>query len=238
MRMTALMTARLFVQEMFPGCCLAVLGGSASRGEDREGSDLDLVVLSCNETERAFRRTYRAHGWVIEVFFLTLDEYRALFDEGIHASNPALQRMLAGGHVLVADGASAHAVLVEAKQDLLDGPMPWTLEQINYVRYMVTEQVEDVRGAGGGAEGWFAVAKLATLLCEFRLRTEGQWIGEGKYLFRCLRDFDPVLAVQLEEALEVYMQRRDAGKLIHCAENVLNPHGGLLFEGFEAWAHG
>ena len=45
MRMEPVEAAERVIQHDYPDCLLAVLGGSASRGEYNEQSDLDIMVL-------------------------------------------------------------------------------------------------------------------------------------------------------------------------------------------------
>jgi hypothetical protein len=231
--MSAWEAAQHYILQYFPDCFLAVLGGSASREVVGEHVDLDLVICG-GDADGAYRRTDHAYGWMVEVFYFTATDYRDMFDAGIRTANPALQRMLTEGRLLRAEGELAQFIIEEAKQDLLDGPMPWSSFEVDHIRYLMTEQVEDIEEPTTIAEGWFAAGKLACLICEFRLRTTCQWMGEGKHLFRYLRQYDASLASKLEEALGTYFCRQDPQPLRHCAERALIPYGGFLSAGYKA----
>lgn len=223
--------AQRFVEQYCASCSLAVLGGSASRGEHTAGSDLDLVIFD-NHSDEPGRRTTSAYGWILEIFILTEAAYRDMFDEGIDSANPALQRMIAEGVVLHSDSAGLK-LIEEARADLDYGPMSWSTSELDLARYMITDQIEDLRGGSDLCESWFIAGKLSQLLCEFHLRVHRQWIGEGKHLYRYLKSFDPDLAQALESSLAALYRVGQCDSLVELCISCLSPYGGLLREGFE-----
>lgn len=122
MRLEPTEAAIRVMQRNYPDCLLAVLGGSASSGEYNEQSDLDIIVIERDGYDFS-RKTIEAHGWIAEIFILSLSSYREYFDEGVLAANPSLQRMVAEGTVLrsLPEGEEVRA---DARNDLIYGPMP------------------------------------------------------------------------------------------------------------------
>ena len=142
MRLEPTDAAKRVIQLNYPDCLLAVLGGSASRGEYNEQSDLDIIVIERDGYDFS-RKTIEAHGWIVEIFILSSSSYREYFDEGVLAANPSLQRMVAEGTVLrsVPEGEEVRAA---ARSDLNYGPMPLSLSDIAEYRYMLTEFLLDL----------------------------------------------------------------------------------------------
>lgn len=231
MRFQAKEAAERFILHHFPKCSLAVLGGSGSRDDYSTHSDLDLVILD-DSAEMACHKTTQAYEWSIECFVLTSASYREIFNEGIYAANPSLQRMLDEGYILRCEGEGVR-VLEEARADLAFGPMPWSLNEINFQRYVITDLLEDIRGGEPSAELWFSVNKLVVVLCEFYLRVNQQWVGEGKHLFRALKSFDLSMADALELALQSLYLKGDPAPLEALILSTLAPYGGILLDGFE-----
>ncbi|ANY75388.1 hypothetical protein BBD41_23985 [Paenibacillus ihbetae] len=231
MKMEPIQAAMKVVSEQYPDCLLAVLGGSASRGEHNEHSDLDVIIVE-REGEGLRRRTIEAAGWIVELFIVSSSGYREDFDAGIVAANPTLQRIMAEGIVLrsVPEGDN---IREEAQADLAYGPLPLTMSDIDAARYMITEYMMDLEQAKGDGEAWFTVQKISTLLCEFVLRVNRQWTGEGKTLFRLVSGFDPRFGEQLVHALEAMYRSRQSEQLMKLCEQVLLPYGGPLLAGYE-----
>lgn len=231
MRIQGREAAELFVHNNFPKCSLAVLGGSSSRNDTNAHSDLDIVILD-DTTEIAYHKTIKAYDWIIECFVLTSSSYRDIFNEGIYAANPSLQRMLNEGHIIRCEEDGLR-VIEEAQTDLDFGPMPWSLNEINLQRYVITDLLEDLRGGEPTTELWFIVNRLVVALCEFHLRVHQQWIGEGKHLFRALKSFDPNIAESLDSALQAFYLRMNCDPLEALILRTLGPYGGTILDGFE-----
>lgn len=231
MRMEPVEAAERVIQHDYPDCLLAVLGGSASRGEYNEQSDLDIMVLE-REGHDFSRRTIEAHGWITEIFILSLSSYREYFDEGVIAANPSFQRMIAEGTVLhlMPEGEEVRA---EAQSDLYYGPLPLTITDINEYRYVLTEYMLDLKSPRSDGEKWFTVHKIAAILCDFVLRVNREWTGEGKTLFRLFNRFDTILGERLETALAAMYRQDDPSILMAFTEEMLRPYGGKLLIGYE-----
>lgn len=231
MRMEPVEAAERIIQHAYPDCLLAVLGGSASRGEYNEQSDLDIIVIERDGHDFS-RKTIEAHEWIAEIFILSLFSYREYFDEGVSAANPSLQRMVVEGAVLRAlpEGEEVRA---EARSDLNYGPMPLTLTDIDEYRYMLTEYLLDLKSPRRDGEKWFTVHKIAAILCDFVLRVNREWTGEGKTLFRLFNRYDSILGERLEAALGAMYRQDDPSVLMAFTEEMLHPYGGKLLIGYE-----
>ncbi|MBT2763149.1 nucleotidyltransferase domain-containing protein [Paenibacillus sp. ISL-20] len=231
MRMEPVEAAERIIQHDYPDCLLAVLGGSASRGEYNEQSDLDIMVIERDSYDFS-RKTIEAHGWIAEIFILSLSSYREYFDEGVSAANPSLQRMVVEGTVLLAlpEGEEVRA---EARSDLNYGPIPLMLTDIDEYRYMLTEYMLDLQSPRRDAEKWFTVHKIAAILCDFVLRVNREWTGEGKTLFRLFNSYDSILGERLEAALAAMYRQDDPSVLMAFTEEMLRPYGGKLLIGYE-----
>ena len=230
MTTSAVSIAQSFIESFYPGCMLAVLGGSAARNEWNPHSDLDLVILD-DHAERPYRKTVKFSGRLIECFVLTPSTYRTMFDAGIHAANPALQRMIAEGTVIRREEAGMN-VFTDALDDLSYGPMPWSEDELNRMRYVITEYVEDLKGAGNRSEVIFTANQLAIFICQFVLRVNREWVAEGKHLFGLLLASHPERAGQLERALEALYRTDDREPFIALTMEILDQYGGPLAEGY------
>ncbi|MFC7679689.1 nucleotidyltransferase domain-containing protein [Paenibacillus sp. GCM10028914] len=232
MRTEPFAAARQLIFRDYPDCTLAVLGGSAGRGEHNEHSDLDIVVIDGEGSEDLSRKTVEAYGWVVELFFIASSEYREQFDAGVLAGNPTLQRIIAEGKVL-RTSSIGNKIREEAKNDLDLGPLPLTSFDIDVNRYVITELMMDLRGSTKAVESWFIAQKMTVLLCEFMLRANRQWIGEGKSLFRFLSVYDASTADALEKSMALFYRYNNQEQLLELAERILEPYGGPHLIGYE-----
>jgi len=231
MRISGQEAAGRFIDRFYPDCLLAVLGGSSGSKKETDFSDLDIVIVD-DSAQGPYRATSKADDWIIECFVLTSSSYRDLFDEGIHAANPSLQRMLHEG-IPIKCSEAGQGVIQEARSDLLYGPMPWSPSERDAQRYFISDFLEDIKAGGSFAESWFIVSRLVTALCEFKLRANQQWIAEGKHLFREVKKFDPPFANKLEASLQAFCLEANCEGLTNLILETLEPYGGLLLEGFE-----
>lgn len=144
---------------------------------------------------------------------------------------PSLQKMLVEGIVIKDDGV-VEKIKKEAQQILENGPQQWSLQTMDTKRYFITDVLDDFIGCTKIHEELFIVNRLAELVSEFILRANGKWVGTSKWVFRLLKAHDEQLAFQFFEAFNLYYETKDKTQIIVFVDNVLEPYGGRLFEGF------
>jgi len=73
---------------------------------------------------------------------------------------------------------------------------------------------------------------LSIQVAEFILRSNGKWIGRGKGLVKELRQYEELLCDRFIDRLQSYYQNDNKEPFIRFVDEMLEPHGGRLFEGF------
>jgi len=225
----AIDAARAFIDEHFPGCDVAFLAGSASRGQETATSDLDIVVFTNEHVH--YNQTLHDFGWPIEVFVEDTTFYKDYIQMPINGC-PTMAFMCAEGAVIKDTNGLAQQIKDEANRFLEAGPVPFTEKQIRVFRYGITKLLEDFTDTEDFGENIFNVNRLTVLSCHLLLAYKHQWPGEGKWLLRSLRKTDTHLAQQLVEALEAFYQNNTKVKLINFVNEVLELVGGKLSGGY------
>ncbi|XRG77493.1 nucleotidyltransferase domain-containing protein [Rossellomorea sp. GAMAL-10_SWC] len=222
--------AQHFIEKYFPKCEGALLAGSVVRGEATETSDLDIVIFD-KSLSSSYRESLKVFGWDIEVFVHNLSSYKQYFKSDYERARPSLPRMVSEGIILKDEG-----VIIDIKKeanDILDkGPEKWSEETIKIKRYFITDTLNDFIGSSNRAEELFITNTLAELVSEFVLRTNCKWIGSSKWIIRSLRQYNEEFASTLIEAFDSFYVTGEKNKIIKLVNDVLQPYGGQLFEGF------
>lgn len=226
----ALLAAKKFIDSNFPECRMAFLGGSVSLESETENSDLDLVILT-EEEPMTSQRCFVEFGWPIETFVYNPQMIHIFLESDSRSGNPLLLRICAKG-IILKGGDEAEEIKEDAQGRLKEGPPEWNQNQINHARYAITDLLEDFIGSEDPAESIFIVNQLAIKLHEFILRTNKQWTGEGKWLVRSLKNYDPQLAKEFIQAFESFYADRQKEPIISFVDEILKPHGGRLFDGY------
>ena len=234
-KLNPLEAARLFVNKHFPHCEGALLAGSVTRGEATETSDLDIVIFD-QQFQTSYRESIIDFGWSIEVFVHNLTSYKECFLSDYERARPSMPRMVEEG-IILKDKGSIGPIKKEAKELLDKGPKEWSTELINTKRYFITDVLDDFIGCSNRAEAIFIANSLAELVSEFVLRTNKRWIGVSKWTIRSLRHHDIEFANQFVEALDEFYKNKNKQRIIQLVDEVLQPHGGRLFEGFSLGKH-
>ncbi len=212
--------ARELVLERFPHADWAVLTGSVVTHYRTAGSDLDIVVL--DETDPGHRESLRHRGWPVELFVHTRERLTGFLESERAQRKPSTHRMLAQGVVLLGDPGDLPAWCARI---LADGPGPLTREQMDRLRYVLTDGLDDLRHAVDPGERTVIAAGLWTEAAVVALSVAGRWVSSGKWLLRELREHDPVFA-------DRWLAAREAPAAI--VEEVLARAGGPLFDGYRA----
>jgi hypothetical protein len=130
--------------------------------------------------------------------------------------------MLAQGVVLVGDPGELPR---RCARILADGPGRVSREQLDWLRYGLTDGLDDLRHATDPGERAVIAAGLWTGTAEVALSLAGRWVSTGKWLLRELREYDPAFADRWLAA------QADPAAL---AAEVLRDAGGPLFDGYRA----
>ncbi|MEH6994405.1 nucleotidyltransferase domain-containing protein [Neobacillus drentensis] len=222
--------AELFTMNHYPNCQGALLAGSVVRGEATETSDLDIVIFDKN-LKTAYRESVIEYGWNIEVFVHNLTSYKEFFKSDCERARPSLPKMVSEGIVLK-DIGIIELIKQEAKELLEKGPEEWSTDTIKLKRYFITDALDDFIGCTNRAEEIFIANTLAELVSEFVLRTNRQWIGASKWVIRSLRNYDEEFACHFVEAFDTFYKTGDKNMIILMVDEILQPFGGRLFQGF------
>jgi hypothetical protein len=220
--------------ERYPDAGAVLAAGSILRGEGTAHSDLDLVVvygkLAC-----AYRESFRCDGYPVEAFVHDPETLEYFFFEVDRPSGiPSLPHMVMEGIEIPAPNELTRAVKHLAASLIAAGPPALDDESERRARYGVTDLVDDLRDARSHDERIGTGSQLFEQLADYHLRRLGLWSARGKAIPRALRRADPSLCERYCRSFDRLFRGDDAREVIHLAEDLLQPAGGLLFEGYRS----
>ncbi len=199
-------------------------------GEATTTSDLDIVIFD-RSVSSSYRELFFALDWPIEVFLHNFSSYKQVFKSDYERARPSMQRMISEGIILRGEEV-IDPIKKEAKEMLEEGPEVWSNETIRLKRYFITDTLDDFIGSSNRPEEIFIANTLAELVSEFVLRTNRMWIGSSKWVVRALKQYDPTFTEQFIEAFDSFYKHEDKNMVIKLVDEVLQPFGGRLFDGF------
>ena len=226
--------ARQLVQELHPEARAAWLGGSVARGDASPTSDLDITVL-LDGPPAPRRKSLKYGGWPVELFVHTEKSLRYFADKDQLRRQPTMMRLVGESVVLVDTDGSGAQLQQEYLAEVAAGPKPLSTDELDLLRYTVTDLLEDL----SAAEGDVRLAITSVLWQEAaRLLLTGarHWSGTGKGLLREVTAYDVAHgtdhAVRLLDGV-----RASDDRLMVAVDRILARHGGRLFSGFELAAN-
>lgn len=231
MKMGPMEAAKQVLASQFPTCDAALLGGSIARGEGTKTSDLDIIIFD-GKLPSAYRESFIAHGWPIEVFVHNFTSYKDFFASDCKHGRPSLPQLVVEGIVLKDTKGIIPAIKKEAQYLLEKGPKPWTKEMIQQKRYFITDVLDDLIGAAKREDELFIVSHLATLLHEFILRMNNCWMGQSKWFMKTLKKYDEQFAEEFVAVFEQFYKAGEKEQVIVFVNGILDMYGGRLFDGF------
>ncbi|WP_067725276.1 hypothetical protein [Oceanobacillus damuensis] len=231
MKMSAQSAAGRCIEQFFPDCHVAFLAGSSVRKELTEHSDLDIVII--DETQSSsYLHCLHFCDWDMELFVFNRASLSFFFDICRIEGLPTIPHMCVEGTIIRDDG-SAEEIRNEAENYLQDGPAPINKEKENYLRYTITDLLNDLDSSISNQEKVFTANKLFDLVTEYTLKVNGQWLGHGKWMYRSLRNFDASFSERILETYNILIKNGESKPFITMIDEVLAPHGGRLFEGYK-----
>ncbi len=230
-RVSPIEAARGVWRERYAGARVLFLGGSVMRGEATPTSDLDVVVVY-EQLPNAYREAFVHGGWPVEAFVHDAETLEHFFESNRRSGLPVLMSMVWEG-VEVPEASEFSARLKRRARELLEaGPPSWDEDELTLRRYRLTDWVDDMRFPRSAEELVATGAYLYKDVAEFYFRTRGLWSAHSKTIPRRLRQTDAAFAEKFLGAFDALFTEKRAGPAAALVEELLEPFGGLLFEGF------
>lgn len=224
--------ARLIRDQRYAEASAVFAAGSLVRGDGTAYSDLDLVVvypkISC-----AYRESFRFQTYPVEAFVHDPETLNYFFLEVDRPSGvPALPQMVVEGVEIPEPTEVSRSLKELAASVLALGPPSLSQQDLERLRYGITDLVDDIRDPRSREELVGTGAQLFEALANYHLRARGFWSAKGKSIPRALRRADAALCVRYCRSFADLFTNGDARAVIDLAEELLGPGGGLLFEGY------
>jgi hypothetical protein len=229
--------ARGIFGERYAGARVLFLGGSVVRGDATPTSDLDIVVVY-EQLPNAYREAFVYGGWPVEAFVHDVATLERFFERDRRSGLPALMCMVSEGVEIPGAGEFSAAWKRRAAELLEAGPPAWDEEELTLRRYRLTDWVDDMRFPRSPEELVATGAYLYQDAAEFYFRTRGLWSAHSKTIPRRLRRADPAFAEKFLRAFDTLFAAKRGEAVVALVEELLEPFGGLLFEGFREEAVG
>ncbi len=223
--------AKKCLDQYFPDCEVAFLAGSSAREELTEHSDIDIVIID-NTQSSPFLQCLHCFDWDMELFVFNRTSLSFFFDICRTEGLPTIPHMCVEGTILKDDG-SAVDIRNEANEYLEDGPVKMNMEKENYLRYTITDLLNDLDSSIRPEEKIFTAINLFELVSEYVLKINGHWLGHGKWMYRSLRKCDQTFSDQLLDVFHIFMKTGDSKPFSTLVDTVLEPQGGRLFGGYK-----
>ena len=222
--------ARQLVAEEFPEARAAWLGGSVVRGNASPTSDLDITVL-LDGRPAPMRKSLQYGGWPVELFVHTEKSLAYFSDKDQQRRQPTMMRLVGESVVLLDTDGSGARLQAECLEEVAAGPKPLTTNEVDLLRYTITNLLDDLADASGD-ERTAIVSALWQDAARLLLTGAGHWSGTGKGLLRELVAYDESRGTTHARALMDGIRAEDDG-LVMEVDHILAAHGGRLFAGFE-----
>jgi len=209
-----------------------LLAGSHVRGTATRYSDLDLVVIF-DQLPNAYRESFYASGFPVEAFVHDPETLYFFLTESDRPTGMAsLAQMIIEG--IEVPGSSVLSTEMKALASMAygQGPPRLTAHQIDDIRYRITGLIDDIRDPRSHAELLATGTELYNEVANFRLRTSGEWGAKGKSIPWRLSESDPDFAQRYVSAFETLFTLKRPADAIRLAEEIIEPFGGLHFDGY------
>ncbi|MFJ6414364.1 nucleotidyltransferase domain-containing protein [Terribacillus saccharophilus] len=214
--------AEYFINCAFPNCSAALLSGSIVKGNANETSDLDIVIFDETVT-KSYRQATLIDNTPVDFYVHNFQSYKKVFEKDVVVAMPAMPSRILEGYI-IKNHSKLSEIKLEAKNVLNKGPKSWSLETQIIKTFELEELLDDFQGAKSRDIEIFSINKLVELLCEFILRMNNQWIGEAKWLYKSLQNYDSKLAANVVTCVNDYYINSNKKKISDLVREILNKY--------------
>jgi hypothetical protein len=229
-----LQTIQKLIQERYNGATAIFWAGSVSQNQGTLVSDLDLVIVF-KKILNAYREAFIYEGWPIDAFINDPDTLRYFYEESRTTNGiSGLGHMILNGIEVLAPNDFSSNIKALTRDVLRRNPVEWSKDQIDKERFLITDILDDIKYPASREEQIASVAHLFEPLIQFYFRAQKKWSASGKSIIRYLKVDNPDLALEFTKSFEALFQSGDAAGVESIVKKILEPYGGLLWDGFKS----
>jgi hypothetical protein len=142
--------------------------------------------------------------------------------------------MIINGREVLGSNSFSKKVYKVAENYRRIGPAPLSQEEIDKERFLITDILDDIKFPKNKEEQVTSAVHLFEPLLQFYFRAQTKWSASGKSLIKLFKGENPQLASQWIIAFESLVQSGDASAIETIVIKILEPYGGLLWDGFRS----
>lgn len=219
--------------EKYPDAKVIFLAGSIVRGEGTAFSDLDLVVVY-ERLPNARRESFYFQNYPVEAFVHDPETINYFITERERTAGVCVMaQMISEGIEIPAPSALSENLKQLATTVINSGPPPLSDEALRQMRYHITNLIDDIRQPRSKQEVAATGTALYDALANLYLRTNNFWTARDKSIPRKLKTADAEFCSRYCDGFEKLFADGQTEQIIVLAEEVLEPVGGFLFEGYK-----
>lgn len=175
--------ARQLVKERYPQARAAWLGGSVARGTATATSDLDITVLLPGPPA-PLRESLQYDAWPVELFVHTETSLATYCEKDRQRRQPSMMRLVGETIILIDTDGSGARLQESGKAQILAGPPPLSDNELQMLRYKITDLLDDLIGADSNDVRTAIASILWQEAAALLLTGARHWTGTGKGLLR------------------------------------------------------
>lgn len=228
-----LLTAEKMIAERFPERLCAFIGGSHVNGHQNKESDVDIWLIMPDNGLDPQRQSFTYENVPIELFLHSTETISSFLYHDQNLGSAPNCHAICHSIVWGPDLALANRIRHTAEHILTAGPKPLTQEQLDDRRYQISGAIKSL-SPSNKKNIRPIVADLYLRLADFHLRANGHWSSRSKYIMQDLSHNFPDFAKRYEKSFDDAF-RGKYEKLIALIDEILVPHGGRLFDGYQRY---
>lgn len=197
-----------------------ILFGSWARGNQRPGSDVDLIVI----VNEGYKRAVESHyDQVFEIIYLTSNAAIEYWNE--HRDENA--RLWAVAKILYDKGGAVEILESKAKEFIAEGKKPIDSSRLGQLRFDAEDQLEYAKyvlAQGDAATANMIIENKAFALAQLYFDVKAEWVPAPKELLITIKDKNENLYTLLED---FYTGNNTFDQKLHILKKAIE----LIFDG-------
>ncbi|MES2048465.1 MAG: hypothetical protein V4447_08695 [Pseudomonadota bacterium] len=218
------------IKQRYPDHAFVLFYGSHAKEEEitTPQSDLDVMVLYSRAT-KPFRETFRATGYLFDVFVYDIESINYLVHHANRLSMASLIHIILESTVLPeANPISDHLKSIAEQVN----QSPPVQRDLGPLRHYITNTIDDLQWCQDARDKTALMVDLYRSLMNLMLATLGKEGHTRKHAVAAIRLAAPDFFMHLDTKFHEGIQNQDPRSLILLAYETLQPLGGPLREGF------
>ena len=217
----------LYIDKYHPDKYAYLVSGSYIDGTNNKYSDVDIVVFK-KDINTVFNETSPYEDLKVQTIIVPIHSVQDILWADYTSCKGSFVDMVSKGIILHDESDFLKDLISHSKKLKEIGGRPLSDYESHQLRIEISSLLFDVMGSGNMNELIIPMNSIIDMVSELKIKSTGNWCGDGKCRMRHLKALDGVFYSNFIKAIDSFYNEKDKTPFVSIIKEEIERHGGMI----------